>query len=76
MAVITERCIRLFELPDGTRPGSCGDTQEGGRPHVLSGSKPRKSPGAAPRLRPAAASAHVAEAALPTFSPGSFRQSA
>jgi hypothetical protein len=24
MAVITERCIHLFELPDVARPGPCG----------------------------------------------------
>ena len=56
MAVITERCIHLFELPDAAR-AHVGDTQEGGRPYVLAGSKPRKFPGAPPpapryRLRP------------------------
>jgi len=36
MAVITERCIHLFELPDAARPGSCG-RYAGGWPTIRFG---------------------------------------
>jgi hypothetical protein len=66
MAVITARCIRLFELPDVTRPGSCG-RYAGGWPTIrFAGLEAQEISRRTPRLRPAAASAHVAEA---TFSP-------
>ncbi len=52
MAVITGRCIRLSELRVSHARAHVGDTQEGGRPYVLTGSKPRKSPGAPPACAP------------------------
>jgi hypothetical protein len=65
MAVITERCIHLFELPDVTRPGPCG-RYAGGWPSIhFAGLEAQEIPRRTPRLRPAAASAHVAMA---TFS--------
>jgi len=66
MAVVTERCIHLSELPDVVRPGSCG-RYAGGWPTIhFAGLEAQEIPRRTPRLRPAAASAHVAEA---TFSP-------
>ena len=65
MAVITERASACSSFRTLHARAHVGDTQEGGRPYVLTGSQPRKSPGAPPVLRPAAASAHVAKA---TFS--------
>ena len=66
MAVITDRCIRLFELPDGTRPGSCV-RYAGGWPTIrFDGLEAQEISRRTPLLRSAAAAAHVAEA---TFSP-------
>ncbi len=62
--------------PGVTRPGSCG-RYAGRWPTIrFDGLEAQEISRRTPRLRPAAASAHVAEATLPTLSPVSFRQSA
>jgi hypothetical protein len=62
MAVITERCIHLFELPDAARPGPCGRFA-GGWPTIhFAGLEAQEISRRTPRLRSAAASAHVAKA--------------
>jgi hypothetical protein len=52
MAVITERASACPSFRTFHARAHVGDTQEGGRPYVLTGSKPRKSPGAPPACAP------------------------
>jgi hypothetical protein len=52
MAVITERASACPSCRTLYARAHVGDTQEGGRPHVLSGSRPRKFHGAPPACAP------------------------